>query len=799
MANRIQGITVEIAGDTTKLSNALKAVNSSIKTTQSQLKDVEKLLKLDPTNTELLAQKEKLLAQAISDTSDKLQILKNSAEQANEALARGEISQSQYDALQREIIETEQSLKSLESQAGNTKKSLSDAFVEAGYKVTEFGNKVTAVGGELSKYVTGPIVGIGVASVAAFKEVDEGFDTIATKTGATGEELESLQDTMRSVYGGMAVSASDAGIAIGEVNTRFNVTGDVLEDLSTRFLEFASINNTDVNSAIDSVDSIMKKYNIDVSQANNVLGLLTRAGQDTGISMETLEGALTSNGAALKEMGLDLASSVNLLAQMEANGVDTSTAIASLKKAVANATKEGLSADQALAETIESIRNASSETEALSIATELFGSKGAPEMTQAIREGRLSVDDLKTSLSEYGSVVETTFNNTLDPTDQANIALNNLKLAGTELATSMFNAVSPALQSLVASLQKAVTWFSNLDSGTKETIVKIAALVAALGPVLIVVGKVISAVGTLMTIIPKLSGAFTAVKGAIAAFNVVCAANPLLLIIAAVVAVIAIFTVLWNNCEEFRNFWINLWNDILSAITSALESIRTAVTNIWNNIKSTVSSVVNGIKTVVTTVFTSIVSGIRERMTNVFNAVKDGFTKVKEHITGLASQALQWGKDLIMGIVNGIKSCIGEVGEAASAIADKITSFLHFSTPDEGPLADYEKWMPDFMNGLAKGIDKSKAVVADSVKGLAEDMVLSPTIDADANMQMNQSQQTNALSGILSGIQSLTENIGNLQMKEGDIVVPVYIGGTQIDEIVLSAQSRRNLRSGGRA
>ena len=308
VANRIQGITVELAGDTTKLQSALKGVNSSIKTTQSQLKDVEKLLKLDPKNTELLAQKEKLLAQAIGETKEKLATLKTAAEQANTALANGEISQEQYDALQREIIETEQDLKKLETQAKASEKSLSEAFTNAGTKVTEFGNKVSSVGTGMSKYVTAPIVAVGAASVAAFNEVDAGLDTIVTKTGATGEELEGLQDTMKTVYGNMAVSAEDAGTAVGEVNTRFKVTGTTLESLSTKFLQFASINNTDVNTAIDSVDAIMKKYNIDASQTNNVLGLLTKAGQDTGISMETLEGTLTSNGAALKEMGLDLTS-----------------------------------------------------------------------------------------------------------------------------------------------------------------------------------------------------------------------------------------------------------------------------------------------------------------------------------------------------------------------------------------------------------------------------------------------------------------------------------------------------------
>ena len=113
-ASRIKGITVEIGGDTTKLQTALKGVNSEIKNTQAQLKDVEKLLKLDPGNTELLAQKQQLLSSAVSETKEKLATLKTAAEQANAALASGDISQSQYDALQREIIETEQELKKLE-------------------------------------------------------------------------------------------------------------------------------------------------------------------------------------------------------------------------------------------------------------------------------------------------------------------------------------------------------------------------------------------------------------------------------------------------------------------------------------------------------------------------------------------------------------------------------------------------------------------------------------------------------------------------------------------------------------
>ena len=120
MANRIKGITVEIGGDTTKLSKALEGVNKNIRNTQTQLKDVQKLLKLDPTNTELLSQKHKLLADAVTATKEKLETLKTAAAQANEALARGDINQEQYDALQREIIEPEQELRNLQTEADKT-------------------------------------------------------------------------------------------------------------------------------------------------------------------------------------------------------------------------------------------------------------------------------------------------------------------------------------------------------------------------------------------------------------------------------------------------------------------------------------------------------------------------------------------------------------------------------------------------------------------------------------------------------------------------------------------------------
>lgn len=149
-----------------------------------------------------------------------------------------------------------------------------------------------------------------------------------------------------------------------------------------------------------------------------------------------------------------------------------------------------------------------------------------------------------------------------------------------------------------------------------------------------------------------------------------------------------------------------------------------------------------------------------------------------------------------MGIVNGIKSCINAVGDAVKSVADKIKSFLHFSVPDEGPLTEYESWMPDFMEGLAKGIEKSKGVVAKAVEGVSQDMVINPNVNATSAAMENTSNSSAQNTASIVG--AIREVFANMNTNGGDTVIPVYIGGTMIDEIIVNAQQRVNLRSGGR-
>ena len=701
MADRIKGVTVQIGGDTTGLSKALSGVNKQIKTTQNELKDVEKLLKMDPGNTKLLEQKQRLLASAAAESKTKLDSLKAAEKEVQQQFKDGVIDQSKMDAFNREMAEAEQKSKAATDALREFGSVAGQEIQLAGQKVGEVGKKIGKVGKKLMP-VSGAAAAVGTASVAAFNELDAGYDTIVTKTGATGDALDSLQESMRNLFGNLPIDAETAGVAIGEVNTRFGATGEELEDLSHQFIQFSEINGTDLNSSIDSVDALMTKFGVDSSQTGEVLGLLTKAGQDTGISMDALENALNTNGATLKEMGLDLTGSVNLLAQFEANGVDATTALAGLKKAQQNATANGQSLGDALGETIQKIKDSTDETEALQTATELFGKKGAAEMTQAIREGRLSVDDLTRSLGDYATTVEDTFNATLDPPDQAKVALNNLKIAGAELGETMMATLAPIIDQIVVKLQEFSAWFTNLDESQKQTILVIGAVVAAIGPAVVIISKVIggissiiSAVGTVVgvitgTVIPAITTVVTAITGAvvpaittivttitgtvipaITGFVATVGIVPIA-ILAAAAAIIAAITVFGDQIQAvlqgvddflqgvFATNWTNIFGPVLGEVLNAFFA---NVKNIWDSIKMVFDGIIDFIRGAFTGDWERAWTGVKEIFGGIFNGLKAVAKAPLNAIIGMVNMAIS-GINGVIGGLNKIPGVdIGQIGK----------------------------------------------------------------------------------------------------------------------------------------
>lgn len=248
-------------------------------------------------------------------------------------------------------------------------------------------------------------------------------------------------------------------------------------------------------------------------------------------------------------------------------------------------------------------------------------------------------------------------------------------------------------------------------------------------------------------------------------------------------AVLIVIDVVTGNFTKLKSDIENIWNNIKTALTNIWEAIKNVAVNAWNSLKQTVINLCNNIKQGIINIWNSILSwfselpsklythganmfsrmreGVSSTIGNVKSTIVNGINNAIDFIKNIPSKMYSWGKDMIQGLVNGIKSMIGSVGDAVSGVGNKIRSLLHFSVPDEGPLTDYESWMPDFMSGLAQGINKSKSLVVDAIKSLSVDMKINPEVAEMASfkpkdLEYNKEPQNN--NGITLYIENFINN-----------------------------------------
>lgn len=603
-AKTLKGITVEINGKTTGLANALKDVTKTSTALSSNLKEINKALKLDPGNTELLNEKQRILSESVAAARKELETLEGVQKQVSDQYANGDIDRGAWLEYQNKLQKAKQHLEDLEKAQKDFGTAAAQTIKEAGAKIEEYGGKVSKVGETLTKNVTTPLTAAAAAGVAAFSAVDEGVDTIVTATGASGEALDGLVASYETIATSIPEELGDVASAVGEVNTRFHTTGEELEGQTTLFLQFAKITGGDVVSSVDSADKVLKTFGKTSDDASGLLGMVAKAAQDTGINAQGLMDDVLANSATFKELNFSLEESVNFMALLDENGVESGVALAGLKKAVVNLTDAGMSESEALQTVIDKIKNAGSETEALTIAQETFGTKGAAEMATAIREGRLSLDDLSASMADYSTVVTDTYNNTMDGVDGATTAANAAKIAMSTLGETISDMLAPIFQHLTQLLIDAKARFDTLDDGQKQAIVTIGLIVAAIGPALVIIGKVITAVGTITTgvgslvgfvggtVVPLITGT---VMPALSGLWALMLANPISIVIAAIAAIVAAFVLLWNKCEGFRNFWINLFSSVKSAVVDAKNNVLSTFDGIKNGISSRIEGAKNSV------------------------------------------------------------------------------------------------------------------------------------------------------------------------------------------------------------
>lgn len=489
------------------------------------------------------------------------------------------------------ISKTRQQLDNAKASLNNYKSGLEDVNkkLESGAatledyskKVQGFSEKTGQIGSSLNKNVTAPVAAAAGGVMAAWSQVDEGMDIIVQKTGATGDALEGMQNSARNIAKSIPTDFETAGSAVGEVNTRFHLTGKELEDLSTKFVEFSSLNDTDVSSSIDSVQKALEAFGLGAEDAGAMLDTMNKVGQDTGISMDSLSQLMVTNAASLKELGMSAADAATFLGQCETSGVDTSAVMTGLKKALTNASGEGKTMKEALSELQNTMLNAETSADAYNAAVDLFGSKAGPTLAEFCKDGKLNFEDLGASLDDNLGSVENTFNATLDPADQFKVTLNQLKDAGFDVGNALGPVLAECLQVVTPILKDLIESWNSLSPETQEMIIKCALLAAALGPVFSIVSKVSGGISSVISVGAKVAPVISKAKTAFGAFNAILAANPVLLVVIAVTTLIAILVTLYNKCEWFRNGVNAVFGGIKSFVAGVVDSIKGFLSFDW--------------------------------------------------------------------------------------------------------------------------------------------------------------------------------------------------------------------------
>ncbi len=581
MADSLQRVGLVFKADgTVDFRKSLKAVSASIQENRTEFKLAKSTWDESTKAIDKLKASQIYLEKQTQDYSMKVRVLRDELGNLENAEKRDEA------AIQKKRAE----LNTAETSLNNYKRGLEEVndklksgaaqIEEFAGKVEKLGSKMTDAGKKMTVGVTTPIVGIGAAGVKAAMELDEGYDTIIAKTGATGDTLQGLNDVADRVFGSMPVEMQDVGTAVGEINTRFGSTGDELEDLTKKFLQFAEINGTDVNNSIRLVSRAMGDAGIPTEQTGELLDKLTIAGQASGVEIEKLTDNLAKYGAPMRALGLTTDESIAIFAGWEKAGVNTEIAFSGMKKAIGTWGKEGKNATEEFKKTLKAIESAPDIATATSMAIEVFGQKAGPDLADAIKGGRFEYQDFLQLIQDSSGIVSQTFEEQQDPWDQWKTTVNELKLAGAELGGVLIETLAPILQEVAGKVKEFSEWFRNLDENQQRTIVTIGLVIAAIGPLLVVFGSVFggiskiiggskSLIGLLVKGGPKVIDVFKLVGSGAKGLWAILAANPIGAVITVIGILISAFVAAYNKCEWFRNGVDKIFKEVVEFFKDA--------------------------------------------------------------------------------------------------------------------------------------------------------------------------------------------------------------------------------------
>lgn len=671
---------IEDVGNPKSILNLNKEINNVAK----ELDIVNQKLELDPKNVELSEEKMKLLSKQSSLAKDKVQELKRKQEE----LGKEKIGTEEWRQLQNEIGQAEVEVLKIDKAMGNlgdSSRSATGNIKEAtGYLKADVMMNVAEKAGELGQ----KMVDAGKKTVDAWSEIDEAMDTVTTKTGLTGEALLGLQEIAKGIATSLpATTFQESADAVGELNTQFGLTGDTLQSAAEYLLKYSKITGEDISNSAINAKKAIDAYGLSNEDLARVLDSVTKVGQDTGQSYDSIFQKAIDGAPQIKMLGLSFEEGATLIGRFEKSGIDSSAALASLSKATVNYAKDGKTLTEGLNETVNAIQNATSETEAIRIASEVFGNRAAPKMVDAIQRGAFSFNDLAEAAKSSSGTVSATFDETIDPIDKLTTYSNKAKEGLAEVGGKLLETVIPALEPLMGMLESAVNWFTSLNETDQQTIVilglvttAVMLLLGAIAPLVIAIGAIGAPVGIVVAAIVAAIAAITLIIQAIMNWG----------------AISEWLQSTWDACAA----WLSeLWTNIVTTATTAWSNFTAWLSEIWSSVVSTGQSLWSSFTSALSNIFSSLISGAQSLWSsftstlsnlwsglvstgsNLFNNLSSTISGIFNGILSTASNIWNSIKSTISNAIDGAKNAVSNAIEAIKNLFNFNISWPHIPLP----------------------------------------------------------------------------------------------------------------------
>jgi TP901 family phage tail tape measure protein len=710
MAESVRGLNVVIGADTTKLGKALADVESKSKSIQSELRQVERLLRFDPSNTTLLAQKQQLLAQQIENTSEKLNRLKSVQQQVADQFARGEISEGQYRAFQREIEKTEGQLRTLQSRLEETNSAinkhtttwgkLQEKLSTVGNNLRDIGQRMQNVGQSMAASFGAATAAIGGALGFAVKksmDFEAQIDRVGAVAGATPSEIKKLEQAALDLGASTSKSATEVAQGMEIMATMGYNTNQILAAMPG-IIAAAEASGEDMAVVADTVSAALNAFGLSADKASKVADILAQAANDSAAGIQDMQYTFKYAAPVAKQLGISLEELAAATEIMANNGIRGEQAGTTLRAALIRLSDPPKEAAEALAELgvkitdsqgkmrpfgdiiaqlSEKTKNMSNAQKLAALST-IFGTEAASGMLTVIEAGPQKLDALTKSLQNSAGASQEA---AAKMKDNLKGSLEELQGAFETAQITIGNALAPAIEKVAGYIQNLINWFNNLSPSTQQFIATAAAVAAVLAGIGTAIGVLLAIIGAAASGIGALTAAFGAVSGAIAAaggmagvFSAAIAAitGPVGIAIAAIAGLVAAGVAIYKNWDEIKAFLLQIWDAIKTAAITKWNELTTFFNTLLNIYETIFTTVWNAIKTVLTTIWEAIKAvavavwnGIKTYFTTVLNVYKTIFTTVWNAI-----------KTVVSTVWNAIKTTAQTVWNAITAFFTTILNKL---------------------------------------------------------------------------------------------------------------------------